>query len=313
MKPALRLIFSWVLGLCLAVGLSEATAADTPQATSLFGQPLYSPPPSPAAQTKYEAAKKDYEANPGNADELIWYGRRAAYTGDFQEAIRIFSEGVKKFPTDARILRHRGHRYITTRQFDHAIADLEKAYALIANQKDEIEPDGAPNARNIPLTTLGSNIRYHLGLAYYLKHDWKKALRFYGEEVKLADNDDRRIAADYWYYQILRRMGDDKEAAAFLKTVPEKPQLIENETYWRALRLDKGEITEAAAMKDGANDPAGVAVAYGVANYHLINGDRAGAFERMNAIADATDGWAGFGYIAAESDLAFYKARKKKK
>src|SRR6185312_7499418 len=223
------------------------------------------------------------------------------YTGDFQEAIRIFTEGARKFPQDARILRHRGHRYISTRQFDKAVADFQKAYALIAVKKDEIEPDGAPNARNIPLTTLGSNIRYHLGLAYYLKHDWKNALRFYGEEVKLADNDDRRIAADYWYYQILRRMGDDKGAASFLKTVPEHPDLIENETYWRALRLDKGEITE-----DGANDPAGVAVAYGVANYHLINGDKAGALERMNAIVDDTAGWAGFGTIAAESDLAFY-------
>lgn len=291
---------------------TKAQAADLPQATSLFGQPLMTPPPSPESEAKYQAAKKDYEADPGNADKLIWYGRRAAYAGDFQEAIRIFSEGVKKFPKDPRILRHRGHRYITTRQFDRAVADFEKAYALIANKKDEIEPDGAPNVRNIPLTTLGSNIRYHLGLAYYLKHDWKKALRFFGEEVKLADNDDRRISADYWYYQILRRMGDDKKAAAFLKTVPEKPELIENETYWRALRLDKGEITEAEAMKDGANSPAGVAVAYGVANYHLISGDKTGAFQRMNAIVDDTAGWAGFGYIAAESDLAFYKARQGK-
>ena len=88
-------------------------------------------------------------------------------------------------------------------------------------------------------------------------------------KFELADNDDRRISADYWYYQILRRMGDERQAAAFLKTVPEKPDLIENETYWRALRLDKGEITEAEAMKDGAKDPAGIAVAYGVANYHL--------------------------------------------
>ena len=298
--------------LLLAAGGVGAEAADTPQATSLFGQLFTTPAPSPATQAKYQAAKKDYEADPGNADKLIWYGRRAAYAGDFQEAIRIFSDGVKKFPEDPRILRHRGHRYITTRQFDKAVADFEKAYALIANKKDETEPDGAPNARNIPLTTLGSNIRYHLGLAYYLKHDWKKALRVYGEEVKLADNDDRRISADYWYYQILRRMGDDKKAAAFLKTVPEKPELIENETYWRALRLDKGEITEAEAMKDGAKDPAGVAVAYGVANYHLISGDKAGAFARMNAIVDDTAGWAGFGYIAAESDLALYKARKTK-
>jgi tetratricopeptide (TPR) repeat protein len=298
-----------LLMLLLVAGATTGHAADAPQATSLFGQPLYTPAPSPETLAKYQAAKAEYEADPGNADKLIWYGRRTAYAGRLEEAIRIYSDGVRKFPGDARILRHRGHRYITIRQFDKAIADFEKAYALIAGKKDEIEPDGAPNARNIPLTTLGSNIRYHLGLAYYLKHDWKKALRFFGEEVRLADNDDRRISADYWYYQILRRMGEDAKAAAFLKTVPEKPDLIENETYWRALRLDKGEITETEAMKDGAKDPAGIAVAYGVANYHLISGDKSGAFQRMNAMVDDVSGWAGFGTIAAESDLAFYKAR----
>jgi tetratricopeptide (TPR) repeat protein len=310
MTTPLRLML--FLMLLLAAGTTAGHAAEAPQATSLFGQPLYTPAPSPETLAKYQAAKAEYEADPGSADKLIWYGRRAAYAGRLDEAIRIYSDGVRKFPADARILRHRGHRYITTRQFDKAIADFEKAYALIAGKKDEVEPDGAPNARGIPVSTLNGNIRYHLGLAYYLKHDWKKALRFYGEEVRLADNDDRRIAADYWYYQILRRMGDDRQAADFLKTVPEKPDLIENETYWRALRLDKGEITEAEAMKDGAKDPAGVAVAYGVANYHLIGGDKSGALERMNAIVDDTAGWAGFGYIAAESDLAFYKARTRK-
>ena len=56
--------------------------------------------------------------------------------------------------------------------------------------------------------------------------------------------------------------------------MPENPDLIENETYLRALRLDKGKITEDQAMKDGVKDPAGMAVAYGVANYHLIAATR---------------------------------------
>ena len=91
--------------LLMVAGHGRAGAAETPQATSLFGQPLTTPAPSAETQAKYQAAKKDYEADPGNADKLIWYGRRAAYAGDFQEAIRIFSDGVRKFPADARILR----------------------------------------------------------------------------------------------------------------------------------------------------------------------------------------------------------------
>ena len=59
--------------------------------------------------------------------------------------------------------RHRGHRYITVAQFDRAIADFEKAVALIKGTPDEIEPDGAPNPTGKPRSTLHFNIWYHLG------------------------------------------------------------------------------------------------------------------------------------------------------
>ena len=43
---------------------------------------------------------------------------------------------------------------------------------LVAAKPDEVEPDGAPNARGIPRSTLQSNIWYHLGLAQYLAGDF---------------------------------------------------------------------------------------------------------------------------------------------
>ena len=61
------------------------------------------------------------------------------------------------------------------RELDKAVADLERADALVAGTPDQIEPDGQPNPRNIPLTTLQSNIRYHLALAYYLQGNFAKA------------------------------------------------------------------------------------------------------------------------------------------
>ena len=50
-----------------------------------------------------------------DVDNIIWYGRRTAYLGDYREAIRIFSEGIEKHSKDARMYRHRGHRYISIR------------------------------------------------------------------------------------------------------------------------------------------------------------------------------------------------------
>ena len=87
-----------------------------------------------------------------------------AYLGDYKKAIKIFSEGIEKFPEDARMYRHRGHRYISLRKLDLAIADLEKAAELIDGKEDRVEPDGIPNARGIPVSTTNRNIWYHLWL-----------------------------------------------------------------------------------------------------------------------------------------------------
>ncbi|MCK7468643.1 MAG: tetratricopeptide repeat protein [Desulfosudis oleivorans] len=149
------------------------------QAVSLGGRPLFPAAPSSEIRRKYEAARKAAEADPGSADDLIWLGRWAAYAGDYREAIRVFTRGTEKFPSDARFFRHRGHRYISVREFGRAVRDLEKAVLLIAGKPDEIEPDGAPNPRGIPVSTLNSNIYYHLGLAYFLGNDLEKALAVY--------------------------------------------------------------------------------------------------------------------------------------
>lgn len=87
------------------------------QAFSLSGEPLYpNPAPADVAARHAEdiaAARADYEADPGDADAIIWLGRRIAYTGLYREAIDVYSEGIAKHPGDARMYRHRGHRWIS--------------------------------------------------------------------------------------------------------------------------------------------------------------------------------------------------------
>ena len=57
----------------------------------------------------------------------------------------MFSKGIALYPDNPKFYRHRGHRYISIRQFAKAQADFEKAAQLIKGKPDEIEPDGAPN------------------------------------------------------------------------------------------------------------------------------------------------------------------------
>ena len=73
--------------------------------------------------------------------------------------------------------RHRGHRYISQRKFDAAIADFNKAAELMQGAPIEMEPDGQPNKINKPLSTTQFNVWYHLGLAHYLKEEFDEAIK----------------------------------------------------------------------------------------------------------------------------------------
>lgn len=273
------------------------------QAVSLAGRPLFPAAPSSEVRQKSEAARKAAEADPGSADALVWQGRWAAYTGDYREAIRVFTRGTERFPSDARFYRHRGHRYISVREFDRAVRDLEKAASLIEGKPDEIEPDGAPNPRGIPVSTLHSNIYYHLGLAYVLKNDLDKALTVCRKGVETAPNDDMRVAATHWLYMTLRLLGRGDEARQALGPVSADMEVIENGVYHRLLLFYKGElVADAVAAEDEAtttND----AAAFGLGNWRFYNGDREGAREIFASILKG-DGWASFGFIAAEAAWA---------
>ena len=162
--------------------------------------------------------------------------------GNYKVAIKIFTDGIANFPKDARFYRHRGHRLITIRCFNEAIKDFETAAKLIKGKPDEIEPDGLPNARNTPTSTLQSNIFYHLGLAYYLKGDFKKALKAYQNCEKVSTNPDMLVAAKHWLYMTLRRLGKVKEAEKAIAEVKDNLDIIENDDYYKLIKLYQGKL-----------------------------------------------------------------------
>ncbi len=310
-----------LLALVLALGFAACgDAADDPdtsaagdglpegaEAISLLGEPLYPSPASAEQARDIEVARADYDADPDDADAIIWLGRRVGYTGAFRDAIEIFSEGIEKYRDDARMYRHRGHRWISVREFDRAIEDLSHAAALVRGEEDEVEPDGQPNARGIPTSTLQSNIHYHLALARYLQGDFEGALPSYEAYMAVTTNPDQLVAISHWWYMALRRLGRDAEAAAVLEPVTAELDVIENTSYHRLLLMYRGELDADELWDPESGDPAGVAVAYGVATWHLYNGREAQAAEMYRRILEGS-GWAGFGYIASEAEIARLEA-----
>ena len=299
-------LVSTVALLLFASGTDAANlphVADGAQAMSLSGKPLHAAPPGQKTLDQLAEAKNNYEAKPNDADNIIWYGRRTAYSGDFRGAIEIYSDGIEKFPNDDRMYRHRGHRYISIREFDRAIADLEQAAKLIEGKDNETEPDGQPNEQNIPVSSRHGNIWYHLGLAYYLKHDWENAFRAYQNGFNSGRNDDNRVSTTHWLYMIRRRMGDEKGAAKVLDVITVDMNVIENFSYHKLCLFYKGELDVQGLIGDGEDTPSGASAAYGLANWYYYNGEDAKALEHLEALV-ATSSWAAFGFIAAEADLA---------
>jgi tetratricopeptide (TPR) repeat protein len=269
-----------------------------------------SPPPvsaetSSQMEARLAEARLRYEAEPNNPDTTIWLGRRLAYLGRFTQAIEVYSAGIKNFPRDARLYRHRGHRYITLRQFDLAIADLKRAAALIKGKPDEVEPDGQPNARNIPTSTLQFNIWYHLGLAQYLSGRYGAALKSYRECFKVSQSSDSLVATTHWLYMTLRRMNRRSEAALAVRRIKQDLDIIENDGYYKLVLMYKGLLSSESLLAETLKLPESAAshsVLYGLANWHLYNGRRDEAIEIFRRITN-TNQWTSFGFIAAEADL----------
>lgn len=284
---------------------ATATAA-TAEATSLFGKPLYRPeviPNAAALEANLDQARKNLVLHPDDPDALIWVGRREGYLWRYRDSLATFTRGIEQFPDNPRLYRHRGHRYLTLREFANAQADFERAAELMLLIPDEIEPDGAPNAAGKPRGTLRFNVWYHLGLAYYLQGDYANALKAYERTMAVSDNDDSIVATSDWMWMTLMRLGRKDDAAKVLAGIRPEMDILENDSYHRRLLMYKGlaKPTDLLAAK-GVDSTAVATQGYGVGNYYLVTGQPAKAREVFDIVTSGP-GWNAFGYIAAEADL----------
>jgi tetratricopeptide (TPR) repeat protein len=305
----------WLLALLVAAGCgSGEKEKKAPVVISLLGTPYYEPVRSERAQARLdsslEAAKKNWETDP-TEENYIWYGRRLGYLSRYQSSVDIMTEGIAKFPNSAKLYRHRGHRFISMRLFDRAIEDLNQANSLMPGFPLEVEPDGIPNAINKPLSSTQFNIRYHLGLAHYLKGDFASAEQAYIECLKTCDNDDLMVACVDWLYMTYRRQGKTEQAASILGNVHEGMNIVENDSYYKRCLMYQGKLPPDSVLQVSDADaeqasPSLATQGYGVGNWYLYNGDSAKAKSIFEQVV-AGEHFGAFGFIAAEAELFRWK------
>jgi tetratricopeptide (TPR) repeat protein len=293
MTPVPSLLAALVV--VVATGILQPSAV--PELTTLLGRPVFARPDSDGAIAKADAA---LAADPRNVDLILAAARARDVALQFHSAIEVYTRGLAVAPDDVRLLRFRGHRYISIRRFDLAAADLRKAVAIAPSSFDST---------------------YHLGLAHYLLGEFDEAARVYRScleatvdraplpqgwrsctTTRATDND--RVAVIDWLYRALRRAGRHDEARALLPEFKADLKVGENEAYYTALRFYGGALGEDAAMTPVTkNENRLVTVGYGVATFHLANGNTSQACPLLRRIADEPN-WNAFGVIAAEVDLA---------
>ena len=279
-----------------------------PEVTSLLGRPLYAvgdPDKLPELEAALAEAREALAADPDNPEKLVWVGRRLGYLWRMKEAIAVYTQGIAKHPDYAPLYRHRGHRYISVRRFADAEADLAKAARLIEDKPARVEPDGMPNALNIPLTTTAFNVWYHLGLVRYLQGNFEGALESYRETLNFSlEHNDNLVATLDWIYMTLRRLGRKTDAEVVFQPIHPELDIIENHAYHRRLLMYMGLLKPADLLNTVDGNPLDwVTQGYGVGNWYLYNGDTEKAVEIFWRVIDG-DYWPAFGFIAAEVELA---------
>lgn len=258
-----------------------------PEVLSLLGKKLYA---APATGEELDSLKKDLkeamrqlELTPEDVENIISYGGRLANLWRYHDAIDVYTKGIERFPDNALLYRHRGHRYISVRNFKKAVEDLTKASLL--------------NSRDF-------DIWYHLGLVYYLQGEFGLALKAYQECAKYAVDDDARVAVSYWLYITLRRLNQDKVAAKVLKNVTNRMNIMVERSYHKLMFFYQGKMSEKEIMAMASTSDLDTATyGYGIGILLLFSNQGGKAVQVFEKILELRH-WPAFGYIAAEAELA---------
>ena len=274
------------------------------QCWSLAGKVLESPQPDPVAQQSdleaLAAAEAAHRAAPDDREAVVWYARRLGYVGRFREAVAVLGDALDVTPHDPFLLRHRGHRWLTLREFGRAAQDLERAARACRTTPDVVEPDGRPTPGRPPHSTLHYNVHYHLGLAYFLDGDFELAERAWLDCLAVVGNDESRVAVSHWLWCVRMRRGNAAGAMAVVAPIHAEMDVVENVAYLNLCLLYGGKKGRAEIEPRAGSS--GAALAFGLGHFDLCAGDRNRGIQALRTLA-ASPGWTAFGVLAAEAEV----------
>jgi len=225
-------------------------------------------------------AESALASDPRNIDRIIALGIAQSGVRQYREAIETFTRGLRIAPNNALLYRWRGHRYLSTRQFDRAMDDLTRGARLDS-------------------TIYG--IWYHLGIVRFAKSDFAGAVNAFTRALSIAPDSAERAGATDWLWMSLSRTGRTGDAQALLDRRPDS--IPGGNAYVQRLRLYRGQLAPDSVFTPAdTSDVAIATLSYGIGNWYLVRSHTTRArawFER----SIASGGWPAFGFIMSEVEL----------
>jgi tetratricopeptide (TPR) repeat protein len=301
----MKVFFSFIILVALIpqIGNSQSKIESTPQAYSLLGKPLYSNLLEAKSLAKSDSVIRFIQAKHElGEDDFIEIGKQLVATARYKEAVENFTIGLNKFPNSYKLLRLRGHRYLTLRKLDLVMIDLLKARGLIKSQPDSWEVD----AEGKRTDTYQHQIEYHLGVYYFLKKSYKEAEAAFEKSLKDAHQGNEIVGTTDWLYNSYQRNGEKNKAAQLLATIAPDFKADQDQAYFRRVMLYKGVIKPSElvdeAMPIEKMSIQEVTKLYGLANWYGFQGNKQRAKELYAKIVQSTS-WPAFAYLASEMEL----------
>ena len=219
-------------------------------------------------------------ADPRNVQRYVDLGTAQAGARQMREAVETFTRGLAALPDNPLLLRWRGHRHLSVREFDRASADLTRGSQLDS-------------------TIYG--IWYHLGVLRFVRGDFNGAAAAFMRSQPRAPDAGELAGSTDWLWMSLQRAGRGAEATAMLARHPDS--LPTTAAYAQRLKLYRGLVTPDQVITPADTSDVNVAtLSYGIGNWYLVRGDMATARKWFDR-SIASGGWPAFGFIASEAEL----------
>ncbi len=226
-------------------------------------------------------AQQALAADPRTVQRFIQLGVAQSGARQMREAVQTFTRALAVAPNDPLLYRWRGHRRLSVRDFDGAMADLTRGYGLDS-------------------TLYG--VLYHLGVLRFVRGDFNAAADAFSRAQPRAPDGGELAGATDWLWMSLQRAGRTSEAAAMLARRPDT--LPAANAYVKRLRLYRGEIQPDALFAPSDTSDVDVAtLSFGLGNWYMVKGDTVRAREQFRR-SIRSGGWPAFGFIASEAELA---------